>query len=139
MLVGIPPYSTDRKEDIFRNIKDAELNIPSFISSKASDLIKTLLEKEPKKRLGGGVEDANEIKSHPYFSDVNWDDVYHKRICPPKLKNYSKPMEIFSNPKYFQKDDELMQHYSSESYLNGWSFVINDETYQNRPINIICI
>ena len=129
MLVGIPPYFTDRKEEIFRNIKDAELQIPSFISPKASDLIKALLEKDPQKRLGGGIEDANEIKSHPYFSDVNWDNVYKKRIPPPKLKNYSKPMAIFSNPKYFQKDEEIMQHYSSESYLNGWSFVINDETY----------
>lgn len=57
---------------------------------------------------------------------MNWDDVYNKNVKPPKFNNYSKPLQVYSNPKYFQKDDELLQNYSSENYLNGWSFIINE-------------
>lgn len=40
-----------------------------------------MLDKEPSRRLGArGVE---EIKTHPYFHGVQWDDVYHFRIQPP--------------------------------------------------------
>jgi hypothetical protein len=36
------------------------------------------MNRNPKKRLGAGPSDSEEIKSHPWFADVNWDDVYNK-------------------------------------------------------------
>jgi len=32
-----------------------------------------LLEKNPNERLGGGYKDAEEIKNHPFFKEINWD------------------------------------------------------------------
>ena len=43
--------------------------------------------KEPKRRLGSSKKDAKEIKKHPFFKQVNWDDVYNLRIAPPYLPN----------------------------------------------------
>jgi hypothetical protein len=42
-----------------------------------------LLNRDPTRRLGSGKEDAEEIKRHPFFRDVNFDDVLNKRIPPP--------------------------------------------------------
>lgn len=42
-----------------------------------------LLTRDPNRRLGSGKGDAEEIKAHPFFKDVNWDDVLQKRIPPP--------------------------------------------------------
>ncbi|GJY88977.1 serine/threonine-protein kinase D6PKL1 [Tanacetum coccineum] len=42
----------------------------SLVSSKHGDLIKGLLVKEPKNRLGSQKE-AAEIKQHPFFSGLN--------------------------------------------------------------------
>lgn len=42
-----------------------------------------LLTRDPNRRLGSGKADAEEIKAHPFFKDVNWDDVVNKRIPPP--------------------------------------------------------
>ena len=39
--------------------------------------------RDPTRRLGSGKGDAEEIKRHPFFKDVNFDDVLHKRIPPP--------------------------------------------------------
>jgi len=37
-----------------------------------------LLQRNPAMRLGSGKGDAEEIKAHEYFRDVNWDDIYFK-------------------------------------------------------------
>lgn len=42
-----------------------------------------LLTKDPTRRLGATEADATEIKSHLFFKDTNWDDVFHKRIPSP--------------------------------------------------------
>lgn len=39
--------------------------------------------RDPIRRLGSGKTDAEEIKRHPFFKDVNFDDVLNKRIPPP--------------------------------------------------------
>jgi len=36
------------------------------------------LARNPEKRLGSGIEDAKEIKRHPFFRNVNWNDVYNR-------------------------------------------------------------
>lgn len=37
---------------------------------------------QPKKRLGA-KGDADEIKRHPFFSGLNWDDMQNLKIIPP--------------------------------------------------------
>jgi len=32
-----------------------------------------LLERDPKKRIGYSEEDAEELKRHPFFGEINWD------------------------------------------------------------------
>ncbi len=47
--------------------------IPQDISPSAADLIKKLLEVDPSRRLGcNGIQ---EIKNHPFFQNVNWDEL----------------------------------------------------------------
>jgi hypothetical protein len=42
-----------------------------------------LLERNPKKRLGCGPKDAEEIKKHPFFKDIDWDKLDKKLLEPP--------------------------------------------------------
>ena len=30
--------------------------------------------------LGGGPEDAKEVMQHPFFSTINWEDIYNKKV-----------------------------------------------------------
>lgn len=46
-------------------------------------ILQKLLTREPDQRLGSGPTDAQEIMSQPFFRNINWDDIYHKRIQPP--------------------------------------------------------
>ena len=129
MLIGVTPFFTLRKEELFHNIEFGELNIPEFISSEAAELLRKLLERDPNKRLGGGIRDAQEIKDHPYFKDVNWDDIYNKKVKPPIFMNYMSNMihyyhkeRLFANEDLFNKASDI----TSPNKFNGWSFINNE-------------
>lgn len=42
-----------------------------------------LLKKNVAERLGSGPTDAEEIKQHPFFAPINWDQVYARQLEPP--------------------------------------------------------
>ena len=91
------------------------MKIPEFIREDTASLLRGLLQKDPWKRLGGGIKDAMEIKQHPYFKDVNWDDVYNKRIRPP-------PVNVFT-----RNNLSICSDRPNPNMLPGWSFINNEE------------
>ena len=130
MLVGMTPFFTTKKEDIFYNIEYGELKIPNFVSKEASELLKRLLERNPEKRLGGCGRDAAEIKEHPYFKDVDWKKVYDKKIKPPNFLDYArKTIRFYNKPKLFANEDLLNRtdEKNMNNILKGWSFINKDE------------
>lgn len=48
-----------------------------------ADFISQLLVKDPRKRLGGGDEDAAELKRHPFFKNLDWEKLARKEIPAP--------------------------------------------------------
>ena len=36
------------------------------------------------KRLGAGKRDADEIKDHPFFAPINWEDAIQRKLQVPK-------------------------------------------------------
>ena len=132
MLVGVTPYFTTRKEEIFYNIEFGDLKIPKFVSKEAAELLLRLLERNPAKRLGGGGRDALEIKEHPYFKDVDWKKIYEKKIKPPFFMNYTdKAIKFYHKPKLFANDEFLNKTEDDKqvsNILKGWSFINPNES-----------
>ncbi|XP_074078747.1 ribosomal protein S6 kinase delta-1 isoform X7 [Macrotis lagotis] len=48
------------------------LNLPEGVSEEARSLIQQLLQFNPVERLGAGVAGVEDIKSHPFFTPVDW-------------------------------------------------------------------
>ena len=157
LLVGVPPYFTNNQEQIFRNIQNAELYIPNFISEKAQKLIKSLLERNPNNRLGSKM-DVEEIKNNEYFYDVDWQMVYDRKYKPPQIYLNNNHLQFFRHPMLFKENEEEddlfikdnsgnnMEYSNNNKYgqdiLNcmnkyeGWSFVQKDGK-NNKEINDI--
>jgi len=57
------------------------------------DLIKKLLRRPVTRRLGS-TTGASEIKSHCFFKDVDWDDVYNKSLKPPFVPNVNSQEDV---------------------------------------------
>ena len=132
MLVGLPPYFSNNQEQIFKNIDNAELVIPNFISKKAQNLIRSLLIKDPLERLGSKY-DVEEIKNHPYFEDIDWDKVYNREYLPPPIIRDNNQVKFFGYPQYFsdnnnsniQDEGVNNDYFNNNKNYEGWSFVQN--------------
>ncbi|CBK21973.2 uncharacterized protein [Blastocystis hominis] len=76
-----PFYSYDRNR-LYAKIRNFPVDVPSTVSSDASDLLYKLLRKEPTSRLGG-VRDAQEVKEHPFFRTIDWDMLERGKVPAP--------------------------------------------------------
>ena len=102
-----------------------------------NDFLKHLLEKEPALRISC----LDNVKSHPFYKDYDWDLLFAKKINPPYLplngrnyteqylKNLSKPFEEFIEEEKLNlmgngvlKQSEL-QYEQSESINDDNSWV----------------
>lgn len=87
MLNGIPPYfSPCGKDVIMNNIRSAELTFNNDnISDEAKDLIRKLMCRNIDKRLGSSLRDSEEIKSHKFFKEINFEKIYQREFIPGKI------------------------------------------------------
>nr|XP_014284942.1 RAC serine/threonine-protein kinase isoform X2 [Halyomorpha halys] len=79
MMCGRLPFYNKDHDVLFTLILMEEVKFPRSISSEARDLLGGLLVKDPNRRLGGGPDDAKDIKAHVFFSSINWTDLYQKK------------------------------------------------------------
>jgi len=49
-------------------------------AKKCKDLVKKLLDRDPKTRLGSGKDGFDKIKAHPFFKPIDWDKLLKKEI-----------------------------------------------------------
>jgi len=130
LLTGNLPFSDLNLDIVFEQIKNVEIKWPMVvnkseiktnpgsISNEAYELLKGLLERDPKKRLGAnGLE---EIKKLRFFEDIDFNEA-RKRVPEhvPKKESMHKPIyfpkkieDILNNSKEFDKD--VSNQYKSE-------------------------
>lgn len=101
MLLCQSPFKGDDEDDIFNAIEHDDVRYPISMPRQTVLVLQALLTKEPSQRLGSSERDALEIMEHPYFQDVNFDDVLNMRIQPPYLP------EVSSEHDYSNFDQEF--------------------------------
>ena len=126
MLTGVTPYYDKNRNVLFYNIEQGKLVIPNYVSENAKSLLIGLLQRDPKKRLGGSIRDAEEIKEHKFFEGIDWQKIYEKQYEPPKAIQINHNMYIFNKPKYFADENNLEEIFGDNS-LKGWTFINNNE------------
>ncbi|GJJ78713.1 hypothetical protein EMPS_11072 [Entomortierella parvispora] len=62
---------------------EAEFTSGTGISRNAQDIIQRFLDKNPKTRLGSGPNALAEIKGHPFFRGINFENLATRDVTPP--------------------------------------------------------
>ena len=83
MLNGLPPFYDRNKQVMFEQIQYAPLIFPSFFSASSQTMLKGLLTRDPKDRLGSGNEGSADIQSCPFFTKIDWFLLEQRKIQPP--------------------------------------------------------
>uniref|UniRef100_A0A8C4EC39 protein kinase C n=1 Tax=Dicentrarchus labrax TaxID=13489 RepID=A0A8C4EC39_DICLA len=83
MLVGESPFPGDDEEEVFDSIVNDEVRYPRFLSTEAISIMRRLLRRSPERRLGAGEKDAEEVKKHLFFRNMDWNGLLAKKVKPP--------------------------------------------------------
>ncbi|KAI0889405.1 kinase-like domain-containing protein [Annulohypoxylon maeteangense] len=90
MCCGWSPFYAEDTQQMYKNIAFGKVRFPrDTLSQEGRNFVKGLLNRNPKHRLGA-IDDAEELKRHAFFGDVDWDVLAKKLITPPfkpKLKS----------------------------------------------------
>ncbi|KIY67931.1 hypothetical protein CYLTODRAFT_490178 [Cylindrobasidium torrendii FP15055 ss-10] len=112
-LYGIPPFHADSPEKVFENILSGQIEWHDEwvdFSQEAHDFMARLMQTTPARRLG--INGAEEVKSHPWFDDVAWDQVtateaaFIPQVTDPESTDYFDPRGAI--PQLFHDDDSML-------------------------------
>ncbi|KAF1332360.1 Agc/pkg protein kinase, partial [Globisporangium splendens] len=92
MLVGYTPFGTGDGDttQLFRNIAMVRtganaVDFPFHLLENcphACDLVRRLLQGDPAKRIGVGINGDQDVRQHPWFSRIEWDKLYAMALEP---------------------------------------------------------
>jgi len=131
MICGKKPFTTPRgmKPKSPHNSADsAVLNLkPTFnenyFDKKAADFLSGLLEKSPDKRLGS--RHVNDLKSHPFFEEVNFGFVevgYMKPAFVPKGNAVHADTLHHISQLHVKHEEKIQPEFKYEKLLKNFSF-----------------
>ena len=83
MLTGLPPFYCRDREKLFQKIRSGPLTFPRYLSEDSKSILNGLLTRDPSLRLGSGPTDAEEVKGHDFYSNVEWSQLAEGRLEPP--------------------------------------------------------
>ena len=143
MLIGYAPFCAQETQEVCFKIINYEkyLEFPPEIklSDEAKDLIKKMIS-DPNKRLG--KNGADEIKAHPFFKGVDWENVRSTMKPPfvPDIKNDydTKYFETFEEVEPFYPTKKIKKRKDME-YLGFTYKEENEEDSQKIYKNVVQI
>ena len=84
-FTGTTPFNTKKESLLLENIKNVNYSFDNTdIPDDAKDLMSKILIKDPQKRIGYNSKDYSEIKNHPFFKRINFDELESQ--SPPILE-----------------------------------------------------
>lgn len=122
MLVGSPPFYDTSSFKIYEKILSGTFAVPTFLDDVTGDLIKSLLSKDPSKRLGNLKGGAEDIKNHPWFTDIDWKLVHDKKMSPPIVPVISSQGDASNYEVYPEENQFDSTNLSKESNLQGFFY-----------------
>lgn len=81
MLTGLPPWYTRNRQKLFESVRSAALTFPDYVTPSAQSLIRGLLDRNVMTRLGS--KSTEDVKNHPFFSTIDWIELYDRKTMPP--------------------------------------------------------
>ncbi|XP_043250460.1 ribosomal protein S6 kinase alpha-5-like isoform X1 [Colletes gigas] len=135
LLTGASPFTVEgeknTQQDISRRILKTDPPIPSHLSPTVQDFILRLLVKDPRQRLGGGPDDARELKEHSFFRKAsppfNWQTLERRQIPPPFVPRIAHELDTSNFSDEFTKmiaaDSPAVVPPNYDKIFRGYSYV----------------
>ncbi|KIE00205.1 catalytic subunit of the PKA, partial [Metarhizium majus ARSEF 297] len=114
-LTGYPPFWHQNPIEIYKQIVEKPVTFPHDppISDEAKDIICSFCTIDRSRRLGNISGGAARVKAHPFFRNVNWDDLLSRRQLGPIIPpiRYAGDSQCFD---VYPEDDGRRDRYTEE-------------------------
>jgi protein kinase A len=117
----MPPF---RLTEFSNRIVEGHLRFPSAMTPDARSIISGLCTVDTSKRLGNISGGASSVKSHPWFRNINWDDLWHRRVRGPIVPHLRGPADTRNFDEYDPEPEGREQY--SEEMMSRW-----DESFKD--------
>ncbi|KAI9474162.1 MAG: kinase-like domain-containing protein [Benjaminiella poitrasii] len=131
MLLGQSPFKGEDEDEIFDAVLEDKIVFPKEMSKESVSICEALLERNAEKRLGSGKLDAQEIKAHPFFAGVNWEDMLAKRVQPPYIPTVNGRADTSNFDEEFTREipiltpvNAMLTEHDQQTFIN-FSYVAN--------------
>ncbi|XP_055738797.1 serine/threonine-protein kinase N2-like [Salvelinus fontinalis] len=108
MLVGESPFPGDDEEEVFDSIVNDEVRYPRFLSTEAISIMRRLLRRSPERRLGAGERDAEEVKKHLFFRNMDWNGLLSKKVKPPFVPTIQDSNDVSNFDNEFTSEAPIL-------------------------------
>ncbi|KAK6302421.1 serine/threonine-protein kinase N2 isoform X2 [Coregonus clupeaformis] len=108
MLVGESPFPGDDEEEVFDSIVNDEVRYPRFLSTEAISIMRRLLRRSPERRLGAGERDAEEVKKHLFFRNMDWNGLLAKKVKPPFVPTIQDSNDVSNFDNEFTSEAPIL-------------------------------
>ncbi|KAG8199935.1 hypothetical protein JTE90_006182 [Oedothorax gibbosus] len=144
LLTGASPFTVEGEKNTQSDISKRILRgltppIPDSLSSDCKDFIKRLLVKDPKRRLGGGQADSEELKQHRFFRHLSWKDLAARRVPAPIVPAIESELDTSNFAEEFTS---MAPAYSpaavpenQDKLFKGYSFVAPSVLFSRNVIS----
>ncbi len=127
MLTGLPPFYCRDREKLFEKIRRGHLEYPRSLSHRSTELLRGLLTKDPRRRLGSGEQDATPIKVHSFFAHVDWAKLSKGETPPP----WDPQIHNSLDTSQFDEEFTNMPIFSPSSYQqHGFGATPQDNVFE---------
>jgi len=83
MMTGLPPWYTTDRSLLYERLRRAPLEIPTSFSREVAHLCASLLQRDPRRRLG--VRGTRAIMAHDFFRGLDFRHLLDRKVEPPIL------------------------------------------------------
>ncbi|XP_023240752.1 serine/threonine-protein kinase N2-like [Centruroides sculpturatus] len=127
MLTKKCPFMGREKKSILNLIYKNDIDFPPYLNAGSVDIIGKFLKRNPDERLGNRISGVEEIKQHPFYQIIDWDDLIQRKLQPPfiptmshlqnKVERETDNWPPFTNE---QTDSFIDTDLDNFSYLANW-------------------
>jgi serine/threonine protein kinase len=137
-FTGYTPFKATTEQETLENIKNVNYTFDNTeIPDDAKDLISKILVKDPTKRIGYNSNDYSEIKNHPFFNGIKFEELEFE---DPPISEYREVLEKlgYKLPRIEEENTEDKKDNNSENdlYEDKKEIDIDDDNIGNDDINI---
>jgi len=86
IVCGRTPFHGEKSEDVYDKIEKAQLRFPPHLSQVTVDFLRKVLHRDVSQRLGSGPDGIQEVKRHPFFEGLDWEELYALKSHEDDLK-----------------------------------------------------